>query len=123
MGGGKRAPQGPLTYLRRRLDAVFPQNIGDDVTGSGMAEIREGYCEFVVGDVLRFLSKKNAVWFPGFTTVPGMGTETENHTSWGKYYRVSDCSSSSRNDWFLGDESFRDRTFGSADDASVRTGA
>ena len=47
MGGGKRAPHRPLTSLRRRLDAVFPQNIGDGVPGSGMAEIREGHREFV----------------------------------------------------------------------------
>ena len=26
--------------------------------------------------------------------VPVMGTEKENHTSWERYYRVSDCSSS-----------------------------
>ena len=32
-----------------------------------------------------------------------MGTEKENHTSWERYYRVSDCSSSSRNDWYLGE--------------------
>ena len=54
------------------------------------------------GDVLRFLSKKNDVWFPKLKPVPVMGTEKENHTSWERYYRVSDCSSSSRNDWYLG---------------------
>ena len=56
----------------------------------------------VPGDVLRFLSKKNDVWFPKLKPVPVMGTEKENHTSWERYYRVSDCSSSSRNDWYLG---------------------
>ena len=55
-----------------------------------------------VGDVLRFLSKKNDVWFPKLKPVPVMGTEKENHTSWERYYRVSDCSSSSRNNWYLG---------------------
>ena len=50
-----------------------------------------------IGDVLRFLSKKNDVWFPKLKPVPVMGTEKENHTSWERYYRVSDCSSSSRN--------------------------
>ncbi len=54
------------------------------------------------GDVLRFLSKKNDVWFPKLKPVSVMGTEKENHTSWERYYRVSDCSSSSRNDWYLG---------------------
>ena len=39
------------------------------------------------GDVLRFLSKKNDVWFPKLKPVPVMGTEKENHTSWEKYYR------------------------------------
>ena len=53
------------------------------------------------GDVLRFLSKKNDVWFPKLKPVPVMGTEKENHTSWERYYRVSDCSSSSRNNWYL----------------------
>ena len=43
------------------------------------------------GDVLRFLSKKNDVWFPKLKPVPVMGTEKENHTSWERYYRVSDC--------------------------------
>ena len=51
---------------------------------------------------LRFLSKKNDVWFPKLKPVPVMGTEKENHTSWERYYRVSDCSSSSRNNWYLG---------------------
>ena len=36
------------------------------------------------GDVLRFLSKKNDVWFPKLKPVPVMGTEKENHTSWEK---------------------------------------
>ena len=57
---------------------------------------------FADGDVLRFLSKKNDVWFPKLKPVPVMGTEKENHTSWERYYRVSDCSSSSRNNWYLG---------------------
>ena len=59
-------------------------------------------CQQEEGDVLRFLSKKNDVWFPKLKPVPVMGTEKENHTSWERYYRVSDCSSSSRNNWYLG---------------------
>ncbi len=42
MGGEKRAPRRPLTSLRRGLDAMFSQNIGDGAPGYGMAEIREG---------------------------------------------------------------------------------
>ena len=57
---------------------------------------------FHEGDVLRFLSKNNDVWFPELKTVSIMGTEKENHTSWARYYRVSDYSSSSRSDWFSG---------------------
>ena len=68
------------------------------VVGSAAA----AWLRTVEGDVLRFLSKKNDVWFPKLKPVPVMGTEKENHTSWERYYRVSDCSSSSRNDWYLG---------------------
>ena len=42
MGGEKRAPWRSLTSLRRGLDAMFSQNIGDGAPGYGMAEIREG---------------------------------------------------------------------------------
>ena len=42
MGGEKRAPRRPVTSLRRGLDAMFSQNIGDGAPGYGMAEIREG---------------------------------------------------------------------------------
>ena len=73
----------------------------EDVTGS----IEVGRSADIIvlnGDVLRFLSKKNDVWFPKLKPVPVMGTEKENHTSWERYYRVSDCSSSSRNNWYLG---------------------
>ncbi len=41
MGGEKRAPRRPLTSIRRGLDAMFPQNIGDGAPGYGIAEIRE----------------------------------------------------------------------------------
>ena len=73
-----------------------------DYDSSGV-ELRQYFeCEVEGGDVLRFLSKKNDVWFPKLKPVPAMGTEKENHTSWERYYRVSDCSSSSRNNWYLG---------------------
>ena len=42
MGGEKRAPWRSLTSLRRGLDAMFSQNIGDGAPGYDMAEIREG---------------------------------------------------------------------------------
>ena len=42
MGGEKRAPWRSLTSLRRGLDAMFSQNIGDGAPGYRMAEIREG---------------------------------------------------------------------------------
>ena len=42
MGGEKRAPWRSLTSLRRRLDAMFSQNIGDGAPGYRMVEIREG---------------------------------------------------------------------------------
>ena len=72
--------------------------IAIDDMGAGYS----GLEKIVHGDVLRFLSKKNDVWFPKLKPVPVMGTEKENHTSWERYYRVSDCSSSSRNNWYLG---------------------
>jgi len=71
------------------------QDLTADEAAGAMAEIMEG-------DVLRSLSKNNDVWFPEVKPVPITGTEKENHTSWGRYYRVSDYSSSSRSDWFLG---------------------
>ena len=69
--------------------------------GYGVNRIVTLYMDAYEGDVLRFLSKKNDVWFPKLKPVPVMGTEKENHTSWERYYRVSDCSSSSRNNWYL----------------------
>ena len=42
MGGEKHAPWRPLTSLRRGLDAMLSQNIGDGAPGYRMAEIREG---------------------------------------------------------------------------------
>ena len=38
MGGEERAPRRPLTSLRRGLDAMFSQNIGDGAPGYRMAE-------------------------------------------------------------------------------------
>ena len=71
------------------------------ITGFGRKAFVSG-ADVSMGDVLRFLSKKNDVWFPKLKPVPVMGTEKENHTSWERYYRVSDYSSSSRNNWYLG---------------------
>ena len=38
----KLFPRRPLTSLRRRLDAMFSQNIGDGAPGYSMAEIQQG---------------------------------------------------------------------------------
>ena len=83
-----------------RLDAASTGFVS--VTQSFNTATSMGRLTLHMGDVLRFLSKKNDVWFPKLKPVPVMGTEKENHTSWERYYRVSDCSSSSRNDWYLG---------------------
>ena len=79
--------------------------ITSDPNGEWMKQVARNLTDMwdgFLGDVLRFLSKKNDVWFPKLKPVPVMGTEKENHTSWERYYRVSDCSSSSRNNWYLG---------------------
>ena len=84
---------------------VADGNLKDACERLGNVRTYDSIEEFIrlpEGDVLRFLSKKNDVWFPKLKPVPVMGTEKENHTSWERYYRVSDCSSSSRNDWYLG---------------------
>ena len=86
--------------LRKRNDEVQKEaNKFFTEWSKGLSKINDPQLQ---GDVLRFLSKKNDVWFPKLKPVPVMGTEKENHTSWERYYRVSDCSSSSRNNWYLG---------------------
>ena len=77
----------------------------------------------LLGDVLRSLSKKKMYGSPNSNPSPELGADKENHTSWERYYQVSDCSSSLRNDWYSGYESVGDRSVGSADDASICTGA
>ena len=54
------------------------------------------------GDVLRSLSKKKMYGSPNSNPSPELGADKENHTSWERYYQVSDCSSSLRNDWYSG---------------------
>ena len=56
----------------------------------------------VAGDVLRSLSKKKMYGSPNSNPSPELGADKENHTSWERYYQVSDCSSSLRNDWYSG---------------------
>ena len=58
--------------------------------------------EHVHGDVLRSLSKKKMYGSPNSNPSPELGADKENHTSWERYYQVSDCSSSLRNDWYSG---------------------
>ena len=55
-----------------------------------------------IGDVLRSLSKKKMYGSPNSNPSPELGADKENHTSWERYYQVSDCSSSLRNDWYSG---------------------
>ena len=55
-----------------------------------------------LGDVLRSLSKKKMYGSPNSNPSPELGADKENHTSWERYYQVSDCSSSLRNDWYSG---------------------
>ena len=89
--------------LCEHLDsAIFYENDLPTSTMPAKRIFQFTYYPDLGGDVLRFLSKKNDVWFPKLKPVPVMGTEKENHTSWERYYRVSDCSSSSRNNWYLG---------------------
>ena len=56
----------------------------------------------LLGDVLRSLSKKKMYGSPNSNPSPELGADKENHTSWERYYQVSDCSSSLRNDWYSG---------------------
>ena len=48
------------------------------------------------------LSKKKMYGSPNSNPSPELGADKENHTSWERYYQVSDCSSSLRNDWYSG---------------------
>ena len=43
------------------------------------------------GDVLRSLSKKKMYGSPNSNPSPELGADKENHTSWERYYQVSDC--------------------------------
>ena len=58
--------------------------------------------QWLFGDVLRSLSKKKMYGSPNSNPSPELGADKENHTSWERYYQVSDCSSSLRNDWYSG---------------------
>ena len=80
------------------VEAVFP---GELLQSKKYKVLSDGF-RTAYGDVLRFLSKKMMYGSPRSKTVSVMGTEKENHTSWERYYRVSDYSSSSRSDWFSG---------------------
>ena len=115
--GGAPFTVANLTLLAQVRRAVWPWSRA--VPGLLVESFPAGQ----LGDVLRFLSKKNDVWFPKLKPVPVMGTEKENHTSWERYYRVSDCSSSSGTTGIWGDESLGDRPVGSSDDASICVGA
>ena len=97
-------PERAINHSQTIIDSVHDGNPAMDADDKEQERefFGHGIDSFQEGDVLRFLSKKNDVWFPKLKPVPVMGTEKENHTSWERYYRVSDCSSSSRNNWYLG---------------------
>ena len=54
------------------------------------------------GPIGEDLSKKKMYGSPNSNPSPELGADKENHTSWERYYQVSDCSSSLRNDWYSG---------------------
>jgi retron-type reverse transcriptase len=89
-----------VKFLKHRIGDERVLRLIIRMLNSGIME--DGLVHATEGDVLRSLSKKNDVWFSDLKPVPGMGTDKENHTSWERYYQVSDCSSSSRNDWYSG---------------------
>ena len=79
---------------------LFPNPVYAKVGFSPEVALR-GF-RYVAGDVLRSLSKKKMYGSPNSNPSPELGADKENHTSWERYYQVSDCSSSLRNDWYSG---------------------
>ena len=76
---------------------TFPRRTVAAVRTIGLSRIAQA-----LGDVLRSLSKKKMYGSPNSNPSPELGADKENHTSWERYYQVSDCSSSLRNDWYSG---------------------
>ena len=91
------------------LGTLRTERLNVDV-GPGDADYAQGLSDFWrydgertgAGDVLRSLSKKKMYGSPNSNPSPELGADKENHTSWERYYQVSDCSSSLRNDWYSG---------------------
>ena len=75
---------------------------GGNPKGSKLAKTIAKHILEHLGDVLRSLSKKKMYGSPNSNPSPELGADKENHTSWERYYQVSDCSSSLRNDWYSG---------------------
>ena len=96
--------------IEKKLAARHLQNDGlalYDLTSSYFEGVscpiaKLGYDRDGKGDVLRSLSKKKMYGSPNSNPSPELGADKENHTSWERYYQVSDCSSSLRNDWYSG---------------------
>ena len=89
-----------LQKAREMLDR-FHLIVIDAAIADSAAELRREH-RWKPGDVLRSLSKKKMYGSPNSNPSPGLGADKENHTSWERYYQVSDCSSSLRNDWYSG---------------------
>ena len=49
-----------------------------------------GHIQGRTGDVLRSLSKKKMYGSPNSNPSPELGADKENHTSWVRYYQVSE---------------------------------
>ena len=79
----------------RRTRVVIPPQRNATLSQNSNTAMQEG-------DVLRSLSKKKMYGSPNSNPSPELGADKENHTSWERYYQVSDCSSSLRNDWYSG---------------------
>ena len=99
-GYGASMPCGELQTNRERRQLRTPPRIDASSVKRRCCTALAG--ERNPGDVLRSLSKKKMYGSPNSNPSPELGADKENHTSWERYYQVSDCSSSLRNDWYSG---------------------
>ena len=102
---GARQPVDDLQEFERELHSLFAaaeaEVVGHEVERFDI-DLPFVTVDGIVGDVLRSLSKKEMYGSPNSNPSPELGADKENHTSWERYYQVSDCSSSLRNDWYSG---------------------
>ena len=102
---GRDIPRVPIAVVTRR---VYPPPVAAALFGAFIRATAERVTQLLIehdldrGDVLRSLSKKKMYGSPNSNPSPELGADKENHTSWERYYQVSDCSSSLRNDWYSG---------------------